>query len=363
MSTGARNIGIHEQTDSEKMKSVLEMDNLSDFLVQAQLANKDFISEREQFLNIDNVAQEYVPTGHPTGAIIHTQDEVRNNQNLDTSFAFHELSVPRRPKWIPGVTTPEELDIMENETFLNWRRGVAMKEEEIAQLAFEQQKLSNVGHQAHVGASVTPYEKNLHVWRQLWRVLERSSIVLQIVDARNPLFYLSDDLRSYAMDELGKPMLILVNKSDYLTPSQRKVWSAYFKERGYNHLFFSAYEEQKKIDKEASAVKKGEVLFDYDDETEEEKAVVSDDDDEHDVNDNIPLDAVNAQQQSNSSNSSDEVSLGITNLLTREQLLDALETFAKSNGCSPNEKYDNKIQYGLVGFPNGELLQLLSSCF
>jgi len=193
--------------------------------------------------------------------------------------------------------------------------------------------------------------------------LERSSIVLQIVDARNPLFYLSDDLRSYAMDELGKPMLILVNKSDYLTPSQRKVWSAYFKERGYNHLFFSAYEEQKKIDKEASAVKKGEVLFDYDDETEEEKAVVSDDDDEHDVNDNIPLDAVNAQQQSNSSNSSDEVSLGITNLLTREQLLDALETFAKSNGCSPNEKYDNKIQYGLVGFPNGELLQLLSSCF
>ena len=37
--------------------------------------------------------------------------------------------------------------------------------------------------------TVTPYEKNLDFWRQLWRVIERSSVVVQIVDARNPLLF------------------------------------------------------------------------------------------------------------------------------------------------------------------------------
>ncbi|EED88213.1 predicted protein, partial [Thalassiosira pseudonana CCMP1335] len=134
------------------------------------------------------------------------------------------------------------------------------------------------------------------VWRQLWRVLERSAVVLQIVDARNPLFYLSDDLRAYAMDELGKPMMMIVNKSDYLTERQRKVWSEYFTEKGVDHLFFSA--------------------------------------------ENQPMEK-----------SKDDL-LGITNPLTREELIGALTAFAESHGCVPDEKYDNRIQYGMVGFPN-----------
>lgn len=39
---------------------------------------------------------------------------------------------------------------------------------------------------------VTPFEKNLEVWRQLWHVRERSDVIVQIVDARNPLFYRYD---------------------------------------------------------------------------------------------------------------------------------------------------------------------------
>ena len=358
MGTGAHTIGISEQSEGAKMKSVLEMDNLSDFLIQAQLANKDFVSEREQFLNIDNVAQEYVPTGMPTtGAIIHDEESIRNNNNNNNNaphnssaeFSFYELSVPRRPQWTPGVTTPEELDIMENETFLEWRRGVARKEEEIASLAFAQQQAQGGSYHVHSNASVTPYEKNLHVWRQLWRVLERSSIVLQIVDARNPLFYLSDDLRSYATEELKKPMLILVNKSDYLTSAQRKVWSDYLKQKGYNHLFFSAYEEQKKIDRLASAAKRGETTADVEEEGEEEEsnAVVSDEEDEEA--------AATTPAQQVSCSSGDDDSLGIKHPLTKEELLDALDAFAKSNGCTPDEKYDNRIQFGLVGFPNGKL--------
>jgi hypothetical protein len=41
---------------------------------------------------------------------------------------------------------------------------------------------------------ITPFEKNLDIWRQLWRVLERSDLIVLIVDSRNPLFYRSPDL-------------------------------------------------------------------------------------------------------------------------------------------------------------------------
>jgi large subunit GTPase 1 len=37
---------------------------------------------------------------------------------------------------------------------------------------------------------VTPFEKNLEVWRQLWRVVERSDVVSQVIDARNPDLYM-----------------------------------------------------------------------------------------------------------------------------------------------------------------------------
>lgn len=295
-----------------------------------------------RFLNLDSVAHEYVPERQPT-VTFHDEHEARSAANaIHEKFAFHELSVPRRPPWTPGVTTPEELEALENEYFYEWRRGLARKEEEIAALAFK-------AHGGGVGgASVTPYEKNLHVWRQLWRVLERSSVVLQIVDARNPLFYLSDDLRKYAMEELGKPMLMIVNKGDYLTRVQREAWSEYFKQKGVDHLFFSAYEEQTKIDEAAAAVKRADLF-------EDEHKVLSDD--EEIVSDQDAAIEKDESGNSNTPTSSADAPKHSADLLSREELLDALNTFAMEHGCSPEEKYDNRIQYGMVGFPNGKLLK------
>lgn len=69
---------------------------------------------------------------------------------------------------------------------------------------------------------VTPFEKNLEVWRQLWHVLERSDIMVQIVDARNPLFYRSKDLDVYAKEGNNpRRTLLVINKSDFLDERQR----------------------------------------------------------------------------------------------------------------------------------------------
>lgn len=43
--------------------------------------------------------------------------------------------------------------------------------------------------QAKLGAALTPYERNLELWKQLWRTLEKSDIVLILLDSRNPLLF------------------------------------------------------------------------------------------------------------------------------------------------------------------------------
>jgi ribosome biogenesis GTPase A len=75
---------------------------------------------------------------------------------------------------------------------------------------------------------LTPFERNLSVWRQLWRTLERSQLVVQIVDARNPLAFRCEDLEAYVSevkageeDHGTRKNLLLINKSDLLTQGQR----------------------------------------------------------------------------------------------------------------------------------------------
>lgn len=128
--------------------------------------------------------------------------------------------------------THHEIESQENMQFLEWRRDIACME------------------QNNITLAITPFEKNVDIWRQLWRVIEKSDLLLQIVDARNPYFFYSADLEKY-IGEVGKgkkQFILLVNKADYLSPELIAHWNDYFKEKGINHIFFSAVIEQAKID-------------------------------------------------------------------------------------------------------------------
>ena len=109
---------------------------------------------------------------------------------------------------------------------------------------------------------VTPYEKNLEFWRQLWRVIERSDVVIQIVDSRHPLLFRyvessvnfcfstifllrCPDLELYVKEVSPlKKNLLLINKADLLTAEQRESWSRYLTKEGLDYAFFSALEEE-----------------------------------------------------------------------------------------------------------------------
>jgi large subunit GTPase 1 len=114
----------------------------------------------------------------------------------------HRISIPRRPRW-DKTTTPELLDEKEKSSFLEWRKSLVALEEQEALL-------------------LTPYERNLEVWRQLWRVVERADLVIQIVDARNPMLFRCEDLETYVKQvDPKKGNLLLVNKADLLSKTQR----------------------------------------------------------------------------------------------------------------------------------------------
>lgn len=127
--------------------------------------------------------------------------------------------------------TREEIQTNENTAFLNWRRDLAQVEEN------------------NVNLAITPFEKNIEVWKQLWRVIEKSDVLLQIVDARNPYFYFSEDLEKYIKEVSGdKKFVLCINKADFLSDELIKHWSNYFKDKGVNHVFISALNEQAKLD-------------------------------------------------------------------------------------------------------------------
>lgn len=125
--------------------------------------------------------------------------------------------------------TAEEVDQREKIAFMDWRREIATLEEQSSHL------------------KVTPFEKNIEVWRQLWRVMERSGIIFQIVDSRNPLLYYTSDLITYGLEHKPpKPVLLLLNKADFLTEYQRKKWAIELEKMGIKFAFYSAVNEQKR---------------------------------------------------------------------------------------------------------------------
>ncbi|XP_028016533.2 large subunit GTPase 1 homolog isoform X2 [Eptesicus fuscus] len=166
------------------LQSVTEQSSLDDFLATAELAGTEFVAEK---LNIKFVLPE-AKTG-----LLSFEESQRIKKLHEENKQF--LCIPRRPKWDKN-TSSEELKQAEKDNFLEWRR-------------------------------------------QLVR-----DIVVQIVDARNPLLFRCEDLECY-VKEIGddKENVILINKADLLTSEQRSAWATYFENENVKVIFWSALAE------------------------------------------------------------------------------------------------------------------------
>lgn len=227
------------------LKSVLEASDLSELMETAALTNTSFVADRYA---PREVAQSVVITpgvgGGPAAEPV--VGGGRRVDDRDTRVVeVGALHVPRRPPWKASMDKGV-LDRSERTAFLAWRRALADVEEQLAGDApLVAPGVRRGPRDAADGAvfartTLTPFEKNLQVWRQLWRVVERSDVVVQIVDARDPELYYCRDLDRYVVEESGKRSLVLLNKADLLSEGMRRRWAAHFRSRGLRAVFFSA---------------------------------------------------------------------------------------------------------------------------
>ncbi|XP_069738032.1 guanine nucleotide-binding protein-like 1 [Phaenicophaeus curvirostris] len=116
------------------------------------------------------------------------------------------LDFPRRPPWSFAMS-PEELRAREEAAFA----------------AF-------LGTLRDSG-DVAPFEHNLETWRQLWRVLEMSDVILLITDARHPALSVPPALAAHVTRELGKGLVLILNKVDLTAPAVATAWSHLLRRR------------------------------------------------------------------------------------------------------------------------------------
>ena len=131
------------------------------------------------------------------------------------------IDIPLRPAW-SASTTAAALHDQETRAFAAWLSSV-----------YSRYPAERLNH----------FEHNLEVWRQLWRVCEQSELLLCIVDVRFPLINFPPSLYRFVTGQLGKGLLLVLNKIDLVPPSAVQAWRLYF-QRVYPLLHVVAYSSQ-----------------------------------------------------------------------------------------------------------------------
>lgn len=323
------------------LQSVTEQSSMDDFLATAEMAGTEFVAEK---LNI-----KFVPAEARAGLI--TAEERTRLKKLHEDNK-HFLRIPRRPHWDEGTST-EALQLAEKESFLEWRRVLAQLEEE--------QKLI-----------LTPFERNLEFWRQLWRVIERSDVVVVIVDARNPLLFRCPDLELYVKEvSEHKENMVLVNKADLLTREQRRVWAKYFQKEGLRAVFWSALAENERLDAEEKGMEVEDPECVESDQEEEgqpdneamiQEGAAGEDEDEEgqesgtDEEQQVKISVEEEDWHSCSEDEEEKGTVGSSSkssfhnssrLLHKEELLEVFKAAHSGPRCKEGE-----LTVGLVGYPN-----------
>nr|KAF6461952.1 putative G protein nucleolar 1 (putative) [Molossus molossus] len=146
------------------------------------------------------------------------------------------LDFPRRPPWSYEMSK-EQLMSQEERSF--------------------QEYLGKI-HGAFTSEKLSYFEHNLETWRQLWRVLEMSDIVLLITDVRHPVVNFPPALYEYVTGELGLALVLVLNKVDLAPPALVVAWKHYFHQHfpQLHIVLFTSFPRDPRIPQDRSGVLK-----------------------------------------------------------------------------------------------------------
>ncbi|EJW88291.1 60S ribosomal protein L27 [Wuchereria bancrofti] len=205
---------------AQNVDSVIEETGLEEFLAFFKFSCIFFIFSSHRNISFKS----YLILRENSKVVVNTINAAHSMDELYRKYG-DRLRIPRRPPK-EACETVDDLMRLENEYFLEWRKNLADLQE-------------------NNGVLLTPFERNLELWRQLWRVIERSDIVVQILDARNPLLFRNLDLEAYIKEcDIAKQSIYLINKIDLLSKEQMESWRNWFMENDVDAVFWSALEPE-----------------------------------------------------------------------------------------------------------------------
>ena len=152
------------------------------------------------------------------------------------------LTCPKRPKWRFDMAK-KEVEKNEEGMFKKWMTEVdgvveawrtGEPEDRLPKVPLGAPHTKDIKSDvmADVPSSPTYYERNLEVWRQLWRVSEISQIMLLLLDSRCPALHFPPSLHTYLAALYPKrPLILVLTKSDLVPPSYTAAWSAWLRDR------------------------------------------------------------------------------------------------------------------------------------
>ncbi|ORE11072.1 P-loop containing nucleoside triphosphate hydrolase protein [Rhizopus microsporus var. microsporus] len=151
----------------------------------------------------------------------------KESLELKESDLNEYIEFPKRPFWDYDMSK-EEVEQHETESFQNWLKDVQEK---------------------YAGKQISWFERNLEVWRQLWRVLEISDVILIVMDIRNPLLHFPISLYNFITYEKKKSIVGVFNKVDLVSEFTVFAWKKYFEETFPNlHIAtFSCFPRDKNL--------------------------------------------------------------------------------------------------------------------
>eukprot|EP00048_Salpingoeca_helianthica_P004486 m.77286 g.77286 ORF g.77286 m.77286 type:complete len:637 (+) comp13210_c0_seq3:580-2490(+) len=116
------------------------------------------------------------------------------------------LDMPKRPPWSYQMSK-DDLAAQENKEFAEFLAKV---------------------HAAFPSDQLAHFEHNIETWRQLWRVIEISDVIVLICDVRYAPLHFPPALFDHVLNEKKRHLILILNKCDLVPAPLAHAWAQYF---------------------------------------------------------------------------------------------------------------------------------------
>jgi len=217
---GGGNLLLHSKFKDDPEEDVEKFDKYKDVNLSGDRSGRNRFKLQFKAESKKQIAEQREKAQNPIEKV--TDLTSTTEMYFDDSHDF-----PMRPEWKEGWSK-ERLEMGEQRYFREYVNNKLKNDDEDEENDSEE--------------NISYFELNLETWRQFWRVIEMSDILLLILDIRYATATFPPSLYEYVIKK-NKSLILVLNKIDLIPPELSAAWKAYFSEK-FPHIhvvFFTSF--------------------------------------------------------------------------------------------------------------------------